>query len=298
MSPTSVLIKSTLVPALLVLPAVGLTQPTPFVCVDSGAEGTPTVEDRCQWAQNYRVQVPTGDDLVMHGSSYTTATWRRLADVPLGSVINGCNGAPGMDPNACSTAGEAPILVDQYKVTQDPYSREVPQCWPFPIGNGTQVYSRVDSAQGIGVWVYFCPQEDGSWQGYGGGGQLSNLWNYVSGLLGFTAEAAESTWESVPWRPFTDEERTLFTALADSVRPNPVSWVVASTIRSDRPVYSCDPGCLAERVRGGEVGRSGEPKVATCEGPLEPVWSSSGGRQWQFTTATNGERGVVLCEFP
>lgn len=71
-------------------------------------------------------------------------------------------------------------------------------------------------------------------------------------------------------------------------------WAVSPYRTNEtRPLYACDLDCIADQVRGKKIGRV---TVGTlCEGQMNPAWTTSGGRQWQFVTNATGERGVAVC---
>ena len=92
-----------------------------------------------------------------------------------------------------------------------------------------------------------------------------------------------------PYRRYPSAVLTSLLILLAS--PAHAGWVVADNWRGDdRPLYACDAQCVADRDRGGSIGRVAEG--VPCDGQLNPAWESRGDTQWQFVSG-----GLAVCEF-
>jgi hypothetical protein len=167
-----------------------------------------------------------------------------------------------------------------------------PSCYPAPIGDGTRPYIAFSGFNSPAAMAWFCGRAGKCIADSPPFARLGNL------LSVFDKGSADAAWDNAQWRELSPAEDVLCKALWSANRPALPVWVISSVaVGSDRPVYACNATCLSSRNRGSSVGRSGLELVATCEGPLTPPWlSGTSGAQWQFTTATNGARGVAVCE--
>jgi hypothetical protein len=280
----------------LVSGAVQAQTPLPYILPLTNTVGVGCMAT-VGWPESWRAGIPGPDSLVISGVDCSRGIVRQFGVLADSDLVLACNYTEGMNVAQCAAAGEGSQPASRYRVQTPPppppiptpTTRAAPACWPFPFGSGSRWYVSYTAMNSPAAVVWYC---DGKPVGVAGVPD-SGVARLVSIVDPASAQAA---WDDTPWRPMTTAERVIYKALVDRTKPAPVVWTVAAVSPgNDRPVYACNATCLTSRNRGASVGRAVE-LVAICEGPLVPPWlSGTSGAQWQFTTATNGQRGVAVC---
>lgn len=281
-------------------------QELPFIVPVTVADGTAC--SAIPWPGGWSVRAPVATDLVVAGATCDTGAARRFGALDPNALVVTCNYSAGMTALQCSAAGESNEPASTYAPPPPPPPEVFvppaqPVCWPSAIGGtGTwPSWSVMGYVRGSGPYAmgWHCPTEAGwRWYCVANSPDMPDADDGVLRVQGVRdGQTATTAWDATSWRARTAAEQSLCDTLRLANRPPDPAWVVAAVaVGSDRPVYACDSACLANRQRGSSVGRSGPELVAECEGPISPPWlSGSSGNQWQFTTATNGQRGVAVC---